>query len=44
MNPASALQRHPQVTMCLDEPAGSELTLNSYYRYVYEYKPEWQRI
>jgi glucosamine-6-phosphate deaminase len=43
MSPASALQRHPKVTVCLDEAAASELALNSYYRYVYEHKPEWQR-
>jgi hypothetical protein len=32
------------VTVCLDEAAASELALNSYYRYVYEHKPEWQKV
>jgi glucosamine-6-phosphate deaminase len=44
MNPASALQLHPKVTVCLDEAAAAELTLKSYYRYVYEHKPAWQEI
>ncbi|MGA3266891.1 MAG: glucosamine-6-phosphate deaminase [Verrucomicrobiota bacterium] len=44
MNPASALQLHPQVTMCLDADAASELKLQDYYRWVYDQKPEWQKV
>ena len=43
MCPASALQMHPQVTVVLDEAAASALTHASYYRWVYENKPAWQR-
>ena len=39
MNPASALQLHPRVTVCLDEPAASRLKMKSYYRWVFENKP-----
>jgi glucosamine-6-phosphate deaminase len=44
MNPASALQQHPQVTVLLDEAAASRLKLREYYRWVYENKPDWQKI
>jgi glucosamine-6-phosphate deaminase len=44
MNPASALQQHPKVTVLLDEEAAAELKLNQYYIYVYCHKPEWQRV
>lgn len=44
MNPASALQQHPRVTVCLDEAAAAELKLRDYYRYVYNHKPDWQKI
>lgn len=44
MNPASALQMHPKVTVCLDEAAASELRLTDYYRWVYNHKPDWQKI
>jgi len=40
MNPASALQMHPNMTVFLDEDAASELRLADYYRWVYENKPE----
>jgi glucosamine-6-phosphate deaminase len=43
MNPASALQLHPRVTVCLDEAAASRLKLKAYYRRVYENKPAWQK-
>ena len=43
MCPASALQMHPQVTVVLDEAAARTLTHSSYYRWVYENKPDWQR-
>jgi glucosamine-6-phosphate deaminase len=44
MNPASALQLHPQATVFLDEAAASRLKLNGYYRWVYDNKPDWQKI
>jgi len=44
MNPASALQQHPKVTVFLDEDAASELKLKDYYRWVYDNKPDWQKI
>jgi glucosamine-6-phosphate deaminase len=44
MNPASALQLHPRVTVCLDEAAAAELKLKDYYRQVLDHKPEWQTI
>lgn len=43
MNPASALQLHPRVTVFLDEEAAAELKLTDYYRWVYEQKPDWQK-
>ena len=42
MNPASALQWHPRVTVCLDEAAASGLKMKRYYRWVFENKPDWQ--
>jgi glucosamine-6-phosphate deaminase len=44
MNPASALQMHPSVMVCIDEPAASRLAKADYYRWVYANKPEWQRL
>jgi glucosamine-6-phosphate deaminase len=44
MNPASALQQHPKVTVCLDEAAAGDLKLKDYYHYVYGHKPDWQKI
>ena len=44
MNPASVLQLHPKTTVCLDEAAASELKLTEYYRWVYNHKPDWQKI
>ncbi|MCX7915339.1 MAG: glucosamine-6-phosphate deaminase [Verrucomicrobiae bacterium] len=43
MNPASVLQLHPVVKVCLDEAAASELKRADYYRWVYDHKPDWQR-
>lgn len=43
MNPASVLQMHPVVKVCLDEAAASELKRADYYRWVYDHKPAWQR-
>ena len=42
INPASVLQMHPAVKVCLDEPAASELKRADYYRWVYDNKPAWQ--
>jgi len=42
VNPASILQMHPNVKMCLDHAAASKLKRADYYRWVYENKPEWQ--
>lgn len=44
MNPASVLQQHPHVTVCLDEAAASELKLTQYYHWVYDNKPAWQQL
>jgi glucosamine-6-phosphate deaminase len=43
MVPASALQLHRKVTVCLDEEAAEELKLKDYYRWAYQNKPDWQR-
>ncbi len=43
VNPASALQMHPVVKVCLDAEAASLLQRADYYRWVYDSKPEWQR-
>lgn len=43
LNPASILQMHPVVKVCLDGEAASELTQADYYRWVYENKPSWQK-
>jgi glucosamine-6-phosphate deaminase len=44
INPASILQMHPTVKVCLDVPASTKLKRASYYRWVYENKPDWQRF
>jgi glucosamine-6-phosphate deaminase len=44
MNPASALQLHPNVTLCLDAAAASRLKMKRYYRWVFENKPDWQKF
>ena len=44
MNPASALQQHPKVTVFLDEDSASGLKLREYYRWVYDHKPDWQQF
>jgi len=43
-NPASVLQMHPKVTVCLDEDAASRLEMTDYYRWVYANKPDWQKV
>src|SRR5206468_2620785 len=42
--PASVLQMHSVAKALLDEAAASELTRSDYYRWVFENKPEWQKI
>jgi glucosamine-6-phosphate deaminase len=42
--PASVLQFHPAATVLLDEPAASRLRRTDYYRWVYDNKPDWQRV
>lgn len=44
MMPASILQMHPVVKAMIDEGAASLLQNTSYYRWVYEGKPDWQRF
>lgn len=44
MNPASVLQMHPVVKVCVDDPAAGELQLADYYRWVFDQKPEWQKF
>ena len=42
MNPASALQLHPDTRVFLDEAAAGKLKLRSYYRESFERSPYWQ--
>ena len=42
-NPASILQMHPSVKVCLDDAAAEKLERAHYYRWVYDGKPEWQQ-
>ncbi|MGB9835250.1 MAG: glucosamine-6-phosphate deaminase [Candidatus Saccharicenans sp.] len=44
MVPASALQLHPRAIFLLDRDAASELKHVDYYQWVYEHKPDWQKI
>lgn len=44
MCPASVLQLHPVVKVLLDEAAAARLTKVDYYRWVYNNKPDWQKI
>lgn len=44
MVPASALQLHPRAIVLLDREAASELDNLDYYQWVYEHKPEWQKV
>jgi len=43
MCPASALQWHPGVNVVIDHPASKKLTCSTYYQWVYQGKPDWQR-
>jgi glucosamine-6-phosphate deaminase len=42
--PASILQMHPKCTLIVDDAAAGALRRLEYYRWVYENKPEWQRL
>ncbi len=44
MLPASILQMHPVAKVFLDHPAASLLQNTSYYQWVYDGKPEWQKF
>ncbi len=44
MVPASILQMHPRAVILLDEEAAAGLQRSAYYRWVYENKPDWQKI
>jgi glucosamine-6-phosphate deaminase len=44
VNPASILQMHPVTKVCLDSPAAGGLQRASYYRWVYDNKPAWQKF
>ena len=44
MNPASILQMHPVAKCITDEPAASKLQRTEYYRWVYDRKPDWQKV
>jgi len=43
-NPASVLQMHPIAKACIDDAAASALERADYFRWVYDNKPEWQRV
>jgi glucosamine-6-phosphate deaminase len=44
IHPASILQMHPVVKVCLDDAAAGDLKRSDYYRWVYDNKPAWQTI
>ena len=44
MNPASILQMHPVATSIIDEAAATKLKRVEYYRWVYDRKPDWQKL
>jgi glucosamine-6-phosphate deaminase len=44
INPASILQMHPKVKVCLDDAAAAKLKRADYYRWVYANKPDWQKF
>lgn len=44
MNPASALQMHPVAKMVMDKAAAAKLKKTAYYRWVYDNKPDWQKV
>jgi glucosamine-6-phosphate deaminase len=42
--PASILQMHVSCTLVVDELAAAKLKRHEYYRWVYDNKPQWQRV
>jgi glucosamine-6-phosphate deaminase len=42
--PATVLQMHPSCAVIVEEAAAAKLKRSDYYRWVYENKPEWQRV
>ena len=42
--PASILQMHPRTKVFADEAAAARLVRTEYYHWVYDNKPDWQRI
>jgi glucosamine-6-phosphate deaminase len=42
--PASILQMHPACALAVDEAAAAKLKRSDYYRWVYDNKPDWQRV
>jgi glucosamine-6-phosphate deaminase len=42
--PASILQLHPVCKLVVDEAAAAHLKRSEYYRWVYDHKPDWQRV
>jgi len=44
IHPASILQMHSVVKVCLDEPAAGQLQRADYFHWVYDNKPEWQKF
>jgi glucosamine-6-phosphate deaminase len=44
VHPASILQMHASVKVCLDEAAAAKLKRADYYRWVYDNKPDWQQF
>ena len=44
MTPASILQMHPVATCIIDEAAAAKLQRTEYYRWVYDRKPDWQKV
>lgn len=44
MSPGSALQLHPHVTVLVDEPASSRLSLADQHRHAHSHKPSWQAL
>jgi glucosamine-6-phosphate deaminase len=44
MNPASVLQMHPVAKCVVDEAAAAKLSRREYYRWVFDHKPDWQKI
>jgi glucosamine-6-phosphate deaminase len=44
LSPASILQMHPNVKVCLDNAAAAKLKPVDYLRWVYDNKPDWQKF